>query len=81
MATVKFSGELQQLTGVNNTVIQAADYRSMVDELCQLFPDLDRQALMSMAVAIDGVIIVDPLLEPINGDSEIHFLHFVAGGF
>jgi hypothetical protein len=33
-----------------------------------------------MAVAIDGDIIVDPLLEPIGPDSEVHFLHFVAGG-
>ena len=52
----------------------------MIDELCARFPGLDRDALTNMAVAIDGVIIVDPLLEPLNEDSEVHFLHFVAGG-
>ena len=52
----------------------------MVDELCSKYPNLQRDQLTEMAVAIDGVIIVDPLLEPLHNDSEVHFLHFVAGG-
>ncbi len=80
MATVKFSGELLSLTGVNSMVVEAENYRAMVDEVCSKFPNLDRAVLTDMAVAIDGVIIVDPLLEPIQAESEIHFLHFVAGG-
>jgi molybdopterin converting factor small subunit len=80
LADVKFSGELQPFTGVSACRVKAGDYRSMIDELCARFPGLDRDALTNMAVAIDGVIIVDPLLEPLNEDSEVHFLHFVAGG-
>jgi hypothetical protein len=52
----------------------------LLTELCDQYVDLERRVLADMAVAIDGVIIVDPLLESIGEDSEVHFLHFVAGG-
>jgi molybdopterin converting factor small subunit len=75
-----FSSELQQFTGEASISIEAADYRSLIAALCEQYDKLDRSLLTEMAVAIDGVIIVDPLLESISHDSEIHFLHFVAGG-
>lgn len=77
---MNFSGELQQFTGVPKIVIDASDYRSCVSALFEQFPALAESKLHDMAVAIDGVIIVDPLLEPLTEDSEVHFLHFVAGG-
>lgn len=80
MAKVMFSSELQQFTGESATRSSATDYRSLVDELCAKYEKLNRETLLGMAVAIDGVIIVDPLLEPVGEDSEVHFLHFVAGG-
>jgi len=80
MAKVMFSNELQQFTGEPSTSVHVRDYRSLITALCEQYVDLDRGLLTEMAVAIDGVIIVDPLLEPIGEDSEIHFLHFVAGG-
>lgn len=80
MARVMFSSELQQFTGEASTWVSAADYRSLLTALCDQYVDLERRVLADMAVAIDGVIIVDPLLEPIGEDSEVHFLHFVAGG-
>lgn len=80
MATVMFSSELQQFTGETSTSTSASDYRGLVDELCAKYEKLNRSTLTEMAVAIDGVIIVDPLLEPIGEASEVHFLHFVAGG-
>lgn len=80
MALVVFSAELQQFTNEPSCSVAAADYRSLVDAVCARYPKLDREYLNEMAVAIDGVIIVDPLLEPVSEDSEVHFLHFVAGG-
>tara|TARA_R110002072_G_scaffold3830_8_gene27423 strand:+ start:15444 stop:15686 length:243 start_codon:yes stop_codon:yes gene_type:complete len=80
MAIVMFSSELQQFTGEPSTSIQATNYRTLISALCEQYPQLDRSLLTEMAVAIDGVIIVDPLLEAVADDSEIHFLHFVAGG-
>ncbi len=76
-----FSSELQQFTGVTNISVEAGNYREMIAELCAAFPKLRPETLTDMAVAIDGVIIVDPLLEPLTETSEVHFLHFVAGGF
>lgn len=75
-----FSSELQEFTGEPSVEIDASDYRALIDALCDRYPKLDRASLMDMAVAIDGVIIVDPLLEPLTAASEVHFLHFVAGG-
>lgn len=80
MAEVHFSSELQAFTGESNAQIDASDYRVLIDALCDRYPKLNRSSLMEMAVAIDGVIIVDPLLEPLHETSEVHFLHFVAGG-
>ena len=61
MATVIFSGELEKLTGDIRTEISSTVYRDMVTELVARYPALSRQLLEEMAVAIDGVIIVDPL--------------------
>ena len=80
MAIVIFSSELQQLTGEVQTEITALSYRDMLDELLLKFNNLDRQELARMAVAIDGLIISDPLLESIPADAEIHFFPFVSGG-
>jgi hypothetical protein len=35
---------------------------------------------MRMAIAIDGEIIHEPLLETVGDNSEVHFFHFIAGG-
>jgi molybdopterin converting factor small subunit len=80
MATVIFSSELQQFTGEEQTTVTATTYRDLVTELVAHYAQLPRDQIADMAVVIDGVIIVDPLLEPIAADSEVHFLHFVAGG-
>lgn len=80
MARVKFSSELQAFTGETETIVEARVYRDVVGELLQRYPDLKQSEIADMAVAIDGVIIVDPMLEAIGEDSEVHFLHFVAGG-
>ena len=80
MAKVMFSSELQQFTGEASTTVDVVDYRALISALCNQYVDLERGVLTEMAVAIDGVIIVDPLLESIGKDSEVHFLHFVAGG-
>lgn len=80
MATVIFSSELQRLTGEDKTVVSAKTYRELVDRLTERYPALERKEIMSMAVSIDGVIIHDPLLEPVSPDSEVHFLHRIGAG-
>lgn len=80
MALVIFSSELQRLTGEEQATVAAADYRELVDQLTQRYEQLERNDLMEMAVAIDGEIIHDPLLEAVGEHSEVHFLHKISGG-
>ena len=80
MATVIFSSELQRFTGEERVLVKARVYRDLVDELVERYDSLCREQIVSMAVAINGVIIVDPLLEPVDENSEVHFLHFIEGG-
>ena len=78
MAVVVFSSELQEFTGETKTTVSADSYRDLIDVLVSKYARLTREQLTDLAVAIDGVIIVDPLLEPIGSDTEVHFLHFVV---
>ncbi|HKI75099.1 MAG TPA: MoaD/ThiS family protein [Pseudomonadales bacterium] len=80
MATVIFSSELQRLTGEERTEVAAKTYRELLDQVTARYPSLDRQELMGMAVAIDGEIIHDPLLETVRPASEVHFLYRISGG-
>ncbi len=75
-----FSSELQEFTGEERTEVSATSYRVLIDVLVAKYSRLSFDQLTDLAVAIDGVIIVDPLLEPLSSDTEVHFLHFVAGG-
>ena len=80
MATVFFSGELQKLTGEDQAIVSAPNYRDLIEELTLKYSGLEKKTLMEMAIAIDGLILVDPYFELIENDSEIHFFHFVTGG-
>jgi molybdopterin converting factor small subunit len=80
MATVIFSSELQRITGEEKTTVSVDTYRDLVDEITKRYAGLARDDIMDMAVAIDGEIIHDPLLEPVGPDSEVHFLYRISGG-
>jgi molybdopterin converting factor small subunit len=80
MAKVIFSSELQKFTGEEQTDVDALNYQDLVSALVDRYPDLGSDTLMKMAVAIDGEIIHDPLLERLAPDSEIHFLYRISGG-
>ncbi|MFT5691734.1 MAG: hypothetical protein ACI92E_001064 [Oceanicoccus sp.] len=80
MATVNFSTELQKFTNEAHTQISSTVYRDMLKELELRYPLLKNSQLAKMAVAIDGVIIVDPFFDVIPVDGDVYFLHFIAGG-
>ncbi|MFT4631116.1 MAG: hypothetical protein ACI8PP_001783 [Candidatus Pseudothioglobus sp.] len=80
MARVGFSSEQQRLTHEAECDLVAANYRQLIDAVIKRYPQLDRADLMRMAIAIDGEIIHEPLLETVGADSEVHFFHFIAGG-
>ncbi|MFT7132372.1 MAG: molybdopterin converting factor small subunit [Cyclobacteriaceae bacterium] len=80
MARVVFSSEQQRLTKEAECDVVANTYRQLIDAVITRYPRLDRGDFMRMAIAIDGEIIHEPLLETVGDNSEVHFFHFIAGG-
>ena len=80
MAIVIFSSELQRLTGEEQTRVDAEVFKDIVAEISYQYAALEYDALMKMAVAIDGEIIHTPFLEKVAASSEIRFLYRISGG-
>ena len=81
MATVFFSSGLRHHTGGRDrVVIEASSFRELAAALEARFPGLREPLQKGIAVAIDGEIIQEPFLEPIQPDSEVHFLPRISGG-
>ena len=81
MAHVTLIGTLRQFTGgVTELEVDAATVRQLFAKLGERFPELTPHLEQGMAVAIDGQIYQDALLQPIARDSEVHVLPQIAGG-
>ena len=81
MARVVLIGNLAQLTGgVAEFRLSAASVKQLFQQLAELHPELERHLAEGVAVAIDGQIYQDALLEPIAPDSEVFILPQIAGG-
>lgn len=81
MAHVVLIGTLRQFTGgVTALDIDAANVRQLFARLGERFPDLAPHLVEGLAVAIDGQIYQDALLQPIGASAEVHILPQIAGG-
>lgn len=81
MATVVLPRGLQTFAeGVERIEVQAGTVRSVIRELSSRFPDLKEHLESGLAVSIDGEIINEPLLEPVEDQSEVCFLPSISGG-
>jgi len=60
--------------------VQAENYRDLVGELRRRFPALTPEMIRKQALAIDGMIVTEPLLETCAPDSELVFFAKIAGG-
>lgn len=81
MAHVVLIGNLRQYTGgVTELDVAARSVRQLFSQLSQKFPELAPHLEEGLAVAIDGQIYQDALLEPIAESSEVHILPQIAGG-
>jgi len=65
---------------VREVEVTAATIGQLIRELDARFPGLGKQIDESMAVAIDGEIFQDSLIDPIPPDSEVHLIPKIAGG-
>jgi molybdopterin converting factor small subunit len=81
MAHVVLVGNLTQVTGgVAEFDLSATSVKQLYQQLAALHPALGRHLEEGVAVAIDGQIYQDALLEPIGEDSEVFLLPQIAGG-
>lgn len=60
--------------------IDAANVRQLINRLDERFPGIGERLRERTAVAIDGEIFQDPLLQTIHPTSEVYFLPMIEGG-
>jgi molybdopterin converting factor small subunit len=81
MARVVLTGNLAQFTGgVAELDLPAATVKQLFEQLGERHPAIARHLQDGVAVAIDGQIYQDALLEAIGPDSEVFVLPQIAGG-
>jgi molybdopterin synthase sulfur carrier subunit len=81
VARVELVGGLAQLTGgVSRFDLPATSVKHLFALLAERHPALARHLEEGVAVAIDGQIYQDALLEPIAPDSEVFIIPQIAGG-
>jgi molybdopterin synthase sulfur carrier subunit len=81
MARVTLVGNLAQITdGVAEFDLPATSVKHLFELLTERHPALARHLEDGIAVAIDGQIYQDALLEPIGPDSEVFLIPQIAGG-
>ncbi len=81
MAHVTLFANLRQFTGgVSSVELEVANVRQLFERLGQRFPELAPHLEDGLAVAIDGQIYQDALLQDILPDSDVYILPQIAGG-
>jgi sulfur-carrier protein len=66
--------------GVATLEVDAANISQLLRRLAEKFPELAPHLETGAAVAINGQIYQDALLQPIPPDAEVHILPQIAGG-
>ena len=81
MAQVHYSAGLRDLTGgLAQVEVEATTVRRLVAALEEMFPGLGDRLSEASSVAINGEIFTDAEFEPVDIDSEVHFLDIFQGG-
>jgi len=60
--------------------IDAHNVRELIRQLDHRFPGVGNKLQHGLAIAIDGEIFSDALLEPLGADSEVYFIPAIEGG-
>ena len=81
MARVRLSSSFKPYTGGEILFeVDAANGRQLLERLGTIHPELAEHLERGVAVAIDGVIYQDALLQPIADGSEVVLIERIAGG-
>lgn len=81
MARISLSSNLRPFTGGQTELdLDVGNVRQLFAALGERYPDLRPHLEAELAVAIDGKIYQDALLQPIVSDSEVFLFPKIAGG-
>ena len=81
MVRVTLVGNLRQFAdGISELEIEAATIKQLFARLSERSPALAPHPEDGMAVAIDGIIYQEALLQPISDNAEVHVLPAIPGG-
>ena len=81
LATISLSSNLVPYTcGETAFELEVANVRQLFQALAERYPDLQAHLENDLAVAIDGEIYQDALLQPIRSKSEVFVFPKIAGG-
>ncbi len=81
MARVVLHSDMTRHTdGAREVDVAATSYRELVAELCERYDGLTEEFVRKYAIAIDGMIVHEPLLEQFGANSELVFVSKIAGG-
>lgn len=81
MAKISLSSNLKPYTGGDTEVeLEVANVRQLFHALGECYPDLRPHLEHELAVAIDGEVYQDALLQPIVSGSEVFLFPKIAGG-
>lgn len=82
MAIVIINREIarQFTNGQTEIAVSSDNVRAVIRELDGRFPGLGEVLITDMAVAIDGDIYQNVLLEPVGPNSEVAFIPAIEGG-
>jgi len=81
VARVSLSSNLAPYTGGETSlVLEIANVRQLFEALGERYPDLRPQLDAELAVAIDGEVYQDALLQQIGGDSDVFLFPKIGGG-
>lgn len=81
MARVRLSSSFQPYTGGETQFeVDAGNVRQLLERLAATHPEFAPHLEHGVAVAIDGVIYQDALLQPIAEGSEVVLIERIAGG-
>lgn len=81
MTRISLSSSLTSFTGGETELeLEVANVRQLFQALGERYPNLRQQLETDLAVAIDGEIYQDALLQPILAKSDVFLFPKIAGG-
>lgn len=81
MASIHLTEALSRFAdGETELELEVSTIRQLFRQLGERYPEMKPHLETGCAVAIDGQIYQDSLLEPIEPDSEVHLMPQIGGG-